>query len=443
MSNEQPGNRDGRVLPESTLGRGARLLSLPLGVAARAGVGAGRRLFGGDSEQIEADLKDAAAEQMFAVLGELKGGAMKFGQMMSMFEAMLPEDLAGPFRDRLRQLQDSAPPMPSSKAQAVLRAELGTDWRSHFAEIDLRPAAAASIGQVHRGRLTDGTEVAIKIQYPGADAAIASDLRQIRRLTSVIAPLTGGVDLTAIAKEMAARVTEEVDYTLEAAAQQQVAAALEGHPRFLVPKVRMFSQKVLVSDWIDGRRLTTVIDDPPEVRNRVALDYVTFLFSGPQLAGILHGDPHPGNYLITDEGKLGVVDFGLVSRLPDGLPRPMGTLIRNAVDQDSEAMLAGLAAEGFIGADVDSNELLDYLSPFVQPASVEEFSFNREWARAQFIRVQNSMQPGGVATRLNIPPLYTLIWRSWLGGISVLSQLDVKANFSAVLREYLPGFAKD
>jgi predicted unusual protein kinase regulating ubiquinone biosynthesis (AarF/ABC1/UbiB family) len=436
-------DRDGRVLPESTFGRGARLLSLPLGVAARAGVGAGRRLIGGDAAQIDADLKDAAAEQLFSVLGELKGGAMKFGQMLSMFEAMLPEDLAAPFRARLRQLQDSAPPMPSSRAQSVLRAELGSDWRSHFAELDLRPAAAASIGQVHRGRLTDGTEVAVKIQYPGADNAIASDLRQIRRLTSAIAPLTGGVDLTAIAKEMAARVTEEVDYALEAEAQAQVAEALAGHPRFVVPRVHLFSHKVLVSDWIEGRKLTTVIDDPPELRNRVALDYVTFLFAGPRLAGILHGDPHPGNYLITGDGKLGVVDFGLVSRLPDGLPRPMGTLIRNAVDHDAEAMVAGLATEGFISGGVDATELLEYLSPFVEPASVEEFAFNREWSQSQFVRVHNSMQPGGVATRLNIPPIYTLIYRAWLGGISVLSQLDVKANFAAVLRQYLPGFAQD
>lgn len=443
MSTEKPSERSERVLPESTIGRGARLLSLPLGVAARASVGAGRRLMGGDGAQIDADLKDAAAEQLFAVLGELKGGAMKFGQMLSMFEAMLPEDLAGPFRDRLRQLQDSAPPMPSSKAQAVLRAELGSDWRSHFSEINLRPAAAASIGQVHRGRLTDGTEVAIKIQYPGADAAIASDLRQIRRLTSIIAPLTGGVDLTAIAREMAARVIEEVDYTLEAAAQAQVAEALEGHPRFLVPKVRLFSSKVMVSDWVEGRKLNTVIDDPAELRNKVALDYVTFLFAGPKLAGILHGDPHPGNYLITADGKLGVVDFGLVSRLPDGLPKPMGTLIRNAVDGDSEAMLAGLASEGFISSGVDAAELLDYLSPFVEPASVEEFAFNRRWSQAQFSRVHSSMQPGGVATRLNIPPIYTLIYRAWLGGISVLSQLDVKANFASVLRDYLPGFARD
>lgn len=443
VSSEQPEDRQRGVMPETTLGRSARLLSLPLGVAARATAGAGKRLLGADAEQVSAELKDATADQLFAVLGELKGGAMKFGQMLSMFEAFLPEDLAAPFRTRLRQLQDAAPPMPSSRAQAVLRAELGSDWRKEFTEIDLRPAAAASIGQVHRGRLTDGTEVAIKIQYPGADAAIASDLRQIRRLTAVMTPLTGGVDLAAIAKEMAVHITDEVDYTLEAAAQSQVAEALAGHPRFVVPRVHQFSKRVLVSDWIPGRKLTTVIDDPEKVRNQVALDYVTFLFAGPRLAGILHGDPHPGNYLLTPDGKLGIVDYGLFARMPDGLPRPMGELIRTALDGDAEAMLAGLEREGFIGKDVRAEELLDYLSPFVEPASVEQFHFSRDWSRTQFIRVHNAMQPGGVATRLNIPPLYTIIWRAWLGGISVLSQLDVKANFAAVLREYLPGFASE
>jgi len=186
-----------------------------------------------------------------------------------------------------------------------------------------------------------------------------------------------------------------------------------------------------------------VIEDSEDVRNQVALDYVTFLFAGPKLAGILHGDPHPGNYLRTPDGKLGVVDYGLFARMPDGLPEPMGRLIRNALDNDAEAMLDGLAAEGFIGKDVQSSELLDYLAPFVEPASVERFHFNRAWSRGQFTRVHNAMQPGGVATRLNIPPLYTIIWRAWLGGISVLSQLDARANFSAVLAEYLPGFAKD
>ncbi len=430
-----------KVLPESTLGRSARLIGLPLGVAARAGVGAGRRLFGADAHQVDAQLKDAAAEQLFAVLGELKGGAMKFGQMMSMFEAFMPEDLAAPFRDRLRQLQDAAPPMPSSKAEAVLRAELGSDWRKNFSEIDLRPAAAASLGQVHRGRLTDGTEVAIKVQYPGAAAAVASDLRQVRRLTTAISPLTGGLDIVGIAREMAIRITEEVDYTLEAAAQSQVAEALAGHPRFVVPKVRMFTERVLVSDWVEGRKLISVTDRPAAERNRAALDYVTFLFAGPRLAGILHGDPHPGNYLLTADGKLGVVDFGLVARLPEGLPEPMGRLIRNAVNDDAEAMLTGLREEGFVTAEVSAEELMEFFAAFVEPAKVEQFTFNREWSRQQFGRVHSSMGPNEVATKLNIPPHYMIIYRAWLGAVSVLCQLDVQENFAAILREYLPGFA--
>ncbi|HOC12489.1 MAG TPA: AarF/ABC1/UbiB kinase family protein [Propionicimonas sp.] len=430
-----------RVLPESTLTRSAKLLTLPLGAAARAGVGMGRKLLGAPAEDVDAAMRDAAAEQLFQVLGELKGGAMKFGQALSLFEAMLPEDLAGPFRERLRKLQDAAPPMPSARAQGVLRAELGPRWRDHFAELNLRPAAAASIGQVHRGRLADGREVAVKIQYPGADTALASDLRQIQRLAGAVSPLTGGLDVVALVREVAARVTEEVDYTLEGVSQQQVATALAGHPRFLVPNVHLATRRVLVSDWVDGEKLTAIIDRPQADRNRVALDYVTFLFAGPSLAGILHGDPHPGNFLVMPDGRLSVVDFGLVSRLPDGLPEAMGRLIRHAVDGAVEPMVAGLAEEGFVDDSMDGRALLDYLAPFVEPASVEDFAFNREWARSQFARVHDDMGSSGVATRLNIPPEYSLIYRVWMGGIAVLSQLDVHANFAQVLRDYLPGFA--
>ena len=294
---------------------------------------------------------------------------------------------------------------------------------------------------MHRGRLTDGTEVAIKVQYPGAAAAVASDLRQVRRLTSVISPLTGGLDIVSIAREMAIRITEEVDYNLEAAAQSQVAEALAGHPRFVVPKVRMFTERVLVSDWVEGRKLISVTERPSAERNRAALDYVTFLFAGPRLAGILHGDPHPGNYLLTPDGKLGVVDFGLVARLPDGLPEPMGRLIRNAVNDDAEAMLAGLREEGFVTAEVSAEELMEFFVAFVEPAKVEQFAFNREWSRQQFGRVHSSMGPNEVATKLNIPPHYMIIYRAWLGAVSVLCQLDVQADFAAILREYLPGFA--
>ncbi len=247
--------------------------------------------------------------------------------------------------------------------------------------------------------------------------------------------------MVSLTRELAARVSEEVDYTLEGAAQQQVAEALAGHPRFIVPAVHVATRRVLVSDWIDGEKLTSLIGRPEDERNRSSLDYVTFLFAGPSLSGILHGDPHPGNYLVTPDGRLGVVDFGLVSRLPNGLPRAMGELIRHAVDRDADSMLAGLVDEGFVRGELEAADLLDYLSPFVEPARVEEFAFNREWARGQFARVHSDARSSGVATSLNIPPEYGLIYRVWMGGIAVLSQLDVRARFAQVLREYLPGFA--
>ena len=442
---DQPDRRDsGGVLPQGSIGRAARLLGIPLGAAGRATVGAGRRLLGEPAEQVNADLSRAAAEQLFNVLGELKGGAMKFGQVLSMMEAMLPEDLAAPFRARLAALQDSAPPMPTSRVHGVLRAELGTDWRSHFAEFEARPAAAASIGQVHRARLAgSGQPVAVKVQYPGADVALRNDLKQIQRLAAAASPVTGGLDVVALTREVAARIAEEVDYLHEAAAQNQMAEATQGHPRFVVPRARIATSRVLVSDWVDGVKLSTLAGADPEARNRAALNYVTFLFAGPAIGGLLHGDPHPGNYLVTGDGRLGVVDFGLTAAFPGGLPRPMGELIRRAVAGDAAGMLAGLEAEGFVKpGDVTADELLDYLNPFVEPAASPEFRFNREWTRSQFGRVHRSMQVDDVALKLNIPPEYGLIYRVWLGGIAVLAQLDVTADFASVLRAYLPGFAE-
>jgi len=431
---------DDRELPTSSFARASRMLSLPLGAAQRQAVGFGRRLFGADADQVELELRTAAAEQLFTVLGELKGGAMKFGQALSLFESFLPEEIAGPYRQHLAKLQDSAPPLPSSRVQAVLRTELGPHWRDRFASIDLRPAAAASIGQVHRGVLASGETVAVKIQYPGADQALRSDLRQIERLAGVVAPLAGGVDVVTISRELASRIAEEVDYTLEAENQSQAAAAFAGDPEFVVPRVHHATTRLLISDWLDGRKLSSTASSPEAERNRVGLSYVRFLFAGPARAGLLHADPHPGNYLVLPDGRLGVVDFGLVARLPDGLPSAMGRLIQLAITDDAAAMTAGLAAEGFIAKDVDASDLLGYLEPFVEPARSAEFHFDREWMRAQFLHIRGSSTRDGVGMALTIPPVYALIHRVWLGGIAVLAQLDVTARFRDVLAEFLPGW---
>lgn len=429
-----------RSLPRSAWRRSSRLMSLPLGYAGRRTAALGRRLGGEKADVLDSEMRRRAADQLFAVLGDLKGGAMKFGQALSLFEAVLPDDIAEPYRVQLKRLQDSAPPMPTSRVHAVLARELGASWRDQFQSFSNRPAAAASIGQVHRAVWSDGREVAVKVQYPGADQALRSDLRQLGRMAAVIAPLTGGIDVKPLVAELTERIGEEVDYEMEAAHQQQAAVGFEGHPEFVVPHVLAHTSRVLVSEWIDGVPLSSVADAEPEARNEAALRYVRFLFAGPSEVGLLHADPHPGNFKLLPDGRLGIVDFGLVSRLPDGLPYDMGRLLRLCVEGHVDDTRAGLTELGFVTRDVDPQALVDYLSPFTEPALVDEFHFTRDWMRQEFRRV-TSPEAQQVARTLNVPPSYLLIHRVWLGGIAVLSQLDVRAPFASVLDEYLPGWA--
>ncbi|WP_026925906.1 ABC1 kinase family protein [Granulicoccus phenolivorans] len=435
----QPEDGDSAELRRSSLGRGARLMSLPFGAAGRATRGVGRRLGGQSADAVTAQARHEAAEQLFRVLGDLKGGAMKVGQMLSLFEVALPEDMAEPYRLQLRKLQDSAPPMPATRVDAVLTTELGPQWRSLFSEFRSRPTAAASIGQVHKGVwAADGRKVAIKIQYPGADKALESDLKMMKRLGSVLQPLAGGIEVRPLIDEMAARINEESDYTLEAAAQQQAAEALEGHPEFTVPRVLTHTGKVMVSEWVDGERFSDAPTWTEERRNQLGLRYVRFLFAMPSLAGLLHGDPHPGNFKVLPDGRLAALDWGLASRMPDGLPPAMGRLMRHAADGNAAAMTAGLRSEGFLTAEkIDPQDLLDYLEPFVEPALVETFHFHRAWMRDQFQRV-NAAAATPVVRHLNLPPEYGMVWKVWIGGIAVLSQIDVRAGFGAVLDEFLP-----
>lgn len=428
-------------ISRSTFGRGARLIQIPLSGAGRKAWGWGRRLTGTDPDVVAADNAERMARQMTQVLGELKGGAMKVGQMMSLMEAALPEDQAAPMRGHLKRLQDSAPPMPESKVHGVLRAELGSDWQSLFTDFSKRPAAAASIGQVHKAVwAATGRPVAVKIQYPGAEEALLTDLAALRRMASAVAPFTGGVDVAALADEVAARVSEEVDYTREGDTQARVAKAFAGHSEFFVPDVLVATRRVMVSDWVTGERLSAMADQGPDERNRIGLSYVRFLFASPKLSGVLHADPHPGNFLVLPDGRLGVVDFGLVAQLPEGLPPAMGRLVCTARDGRAADVAQGLRDEGFVTADIASEDLLSYLSPFFEPAAVPEFHFTRAWMQQQFARVRDVDGNDGIALKLTVPPVYALIYRVWLGGIAVLAQLDVRARFGDVLEEFLPGW---
>jgi predicted unusual protein kinase regulating ubiquinone biosynthesis (AarF/ABC1/UbiB family) len=431
-------------LPRRAVTRTAKLASLPLGFAGRTALGFGRRFGGAPAEAVAAQVQARTAEQLFKVLGELKGGAMKFGQAMSIFEAALPEELAGPYRATLTKLQDAAPPMPAATVHKVLAAELGSDWRGRFRSFEDRPAAAASIGQVHRAVWHDGREVAVKVQYPGAGQALLSDLAQVSRVARMSAGWIPGIDIKPIMDELRRRASEELDYELEAQAQNGFHAAFDGDDHFVIPAVVDRSEHVIVSEWLSGTPLSQIISGGDQAqRDLAARRYLEFLLAGPQRAGLLHADPHPGNFRLTADGRLGVLDYGAVNRLPDGLPPHMGALLARAVEGDHEAVVAGLREDGFIkpSIEVDGPALLAYLEPFLQPIRTETFRFSRGFLRELFAHINDPRRPQwGVGLKLNLPPQYLLIHRVWLGGIGVLCQIEGEVPAREILTRYLPGF---
>jgi predicted unusual protein kinase regulating ubiquinone biosynthesis (AarF/ABC1/UbiB family) len=432
-------------IPKRAVTRGAKLATLPIGVAGRGAWGLGKRIGGKPAEAVAAELQARTAEQLFQVLGQLKGGAMKFGQALSVFEAALPEEVVAPYRAALTKLQEAAPPMPAATVHAVLTDQLGPDWRDRFLEFDDKPAAAASIGQVHRAVWTDGRRVAVKIQYPGAGKALLGDLKQLSRLARMFSRFSPGLDIKPLLKELEERVAEELDYRLEAESQQQFADAYDGSADVLVPHVVDGADLVLVTEWIDGVPLSAIIrDGSPEDRDRAARQLATFLFSGPVLAGLLHADPHPGNFRLLPDGRLGVIDFGAVNRLPDGAPEPIGRLARLALEGKAVEVLAALRAEGFVrpSIEVDAERVLDYLVPMLEPIAVDRFRFSRAWLRREAVRVGDPRSPAAqLGRQLNLPPSYLLIHRVTIGTIGVLCQLGGEAPFRSLMQQWQPGFA--
>jgi predicted unusual protein kinase regulating ubiquinone biosynthesis (AarF/ABC1/UbiB family) len=437
----------GRDIPRGAVSRTARLAALPLGAAGRATLGIGKRLSGRPADEVNAELQEKAAEQLFAVLGQLKGGAMKLGQQLSIFEAAVPEEMAGPYREALVKLQEAAPPMPVRTVHAVLAQQLGTRWRDRFRDFDDTPAAAASIGQVHRATWKDGRDVAVKIQYPGAGTALMADLNQLARFARLFAAMFPGMEVKPLIAELKARAEEELDYGMEADAQRAFAKAYADDEQILVPRIVASAPKVIVSEWLEGTPLSRITaEGTREQRDRAGLLMAVLHFSGPTRAGLLHADPHPGNFRLMPDGRLGVIDFGATARLPDGLPEPIGRLVRWALDGRADDVLTDLRAEGFVrqDVDVDAQGVLDFILPFLAPLSTPSFQFTRAWMQEQAMRIGDPRSDASrLGRQLNLPPAYLLIHRVTLGSIGVLCQLDAEAPYRGICEEWLPGFGVD
>lgn len=409
-------------------------------MAGRSAAGRYRMWRGADPGRIREATSRANAATVRDTLGSLKGGAQKAGQLLSTIDSLLP---AGDWREAMDGLQESGRPVDFSVLEPVLVAELGRSWRQRFADFDDEPVASASLGQVYRARLPDGAAVAVKVQYPQVAAAVRADLTGLAWALRAASWVSPGMAAAPVAHELRTRVEAELDYLAEAGAQRRFAAAFADDEDFWVPPVVHATRRVLVSSWCGGVPLSLVAEQgSDDERDLIGLRFQRFALCAPARAGLLHADPHPGNFRMLDDRRLAVLDFGAHVPMPGGLPASFGHLISAMRADDPEQVRRGLESAGLVrpGARVDVAALMDFLAPFSGPARHEVFSFTPEWLAAQFARKHSPGNPDyAVALQLTIPPEQLMTHRVWLGVVGVLSRLRATVPVLPELRRWLPG----
>lgn len=283
------------------------------------------------------------------------------------------------------------------------------------------------------------------MQYPGVREALVADVRTLSLVSRAAALVARGLALPPLMRELRDRLVEELDYEHEGRTQSAFARAFADDPEIRVPAVVHATSRILVTEWLEGRPLSALARDGSQLqRDRAAARYQRFLVSGPERAGRLHTDPHPGNFLLLPDGRLGVLDFGSSLSMPGGMPPTFGRLLRALLGDDPDEVLRRLREEGFVrpGVQLEVDKLVDYLGPFSEPARHESFRFTRSWLAGEFGRVNDPRNPDfGVALKLDLPAEHLFTHRVWLGMVGVLCQLEARVPVAPVLRRWLPGFA--
>ncbi len=426
--------------------RNAKLASLPVGIAGRAALGLGKRLAGRSKDEVTAELMEKAANQLFTVLGELKGGAMKVGQALSVLEAAIPEEYGEPYREALTKLQKDAPPLPAHKVHRVLDAQLGTRWRDRFSSFDDIPVASASIGQVHKAVWSDGREVAVKIQYPGADEALRADLKTMQRMVGVLRQLSPGADVQGVVDELIQRTEMELDYRLEANNQRVFAKAYQDDPHFAVPHIVASAPKVVIQEWIDGVPMAQIIrSGSTEERDLIGTRLTQLTFDAPRRVEMMHGDAHPGNFMLLPDGRMGVIDFGAVAPLPGGFPIELGMTMRLAREKNYDLLLPTMEKAGFIqkGQQVSVRDIEDMLRQYVEPVEVEVFHYTRKWLQKMTaFEIDRSVSQIRTARQLDLPAKLAIPMRVIASVGAILCQLDAHVPIKALSESLIPGFTE-
>jgi predicted unusual protein kinase regulating ubiquinone biosynthesis (AarF/ABC1/UbiB family) len=387
----------------------------------------------------------AAAERAATTLGELRAGALKLGQMASFLElGAVPKDYRGTYQRQFAMLRDSAPPMPWAMVRGVLEDEWGAPPKSLLDEIDEEAAAAASIGQVHRARLRDGREVAVKVQYPGVAESMEADIRVLGLVLRAISPLTPGLDSRETTAELRQRLLEELDYKREAAHQEAYRQAYEGDPQISIPAVvpELTRPRVLVSEWVDGMRFDAIRALPAADRTRFAEILVRFYLGQVYVVGRLNGDPHPGNYLLRPDGRVVFLDFGAVKVLEPGYLEHQRENILAYLAGDGVRLRESMRRAGFLAAagveDVDPGVLMRTLAANDGWLLDDvERHYDVAFARERIRALANRDGDIHYLMRHQRLPAEEIWNRRLLTGLlAVLAQLDVTGNWHRVMRPF-------
>jgi predicted unusual protein kinase regulating ubiquinone biosynthesis (AarF/ABC1/UbiB family) len=420
--------------------RYARVGANMSGVAARI---AGAHLFGFGLD------RGQNAMELAAALGGLKGPIMKVAQLL----ATIPDALPPEYAAELMKLQSEAPPMGWAFVKRRMAAELGADWQNRFAAFEHHPAAAASLGQVHRARSHDGVELACKLQYPDMQSAVEADLQQLQLIFAIHRRMDPTIDTSEIAKEIGARIREELDYRREASHVALYRIMLEEIAQIRVPRVRpeLSTGRLLTLEWLEGRRLLEHKDDDLATRNRIATNMFTAWWWSFGRFGVIHGDPHLGNYTVSDDGVRGaginLLDYGCVRIFPPKFVGGVVDLYNGLLRNDYDLTVHAYETWGFKRLNRELIEVLNIWARFIYGPLLEDRVRSladgikpAEYGRREAFRVHQALREKGPVT---VPREFVFMDRAAIGLGGVFLHLRAELNFhqlfNAAIADYSLG----
>lgn len=396
--------------------------------------------------------QEVIAEELFQTLGNLKGVVQKFGQLASYLEGVLPPELAPVYQRVLSRLQDAAPALPPLATQEVIEEELDCLIEDVFPEFEEQPFAAASVGQVHRAWLADGTPVAVKVQYPDIDKAFASDLKNIKMMEMMFAPVIRYYRGRDVLDTLRQQLMDELDYVREAKMQEAFRRSFEGHPTIHIPKVftEFSTGKLLVTEFVEGISFRELEEADDETRHTAGKTVARYYMDSLFVHHLVNVDPHPGNYVFHKDGKVSFLDFGAAVPVDAKGSRELGEFIRAHTDGDRDTFRAGI--HDIFGVPNEDPVLVEayeamiayYLQPF--SGDLQPFQFSTGWIEScveeSMSRSKDILLRGGRIPKLPPPPTHInpdlpVVYRVAVGLGSLLARLRVAIDWPELLKESL------